>query len=341
MSAQTQKEPAVTPERILKMMWAFAPPLLIDAAVENRVFDVLDGTPLTAAQLSAATGASERGIVALADALVGFELLSKDKENRYRLTPDSAAFLVHGKPAFQGSIFQHVKSDLIPGWLQVSDAVKSGRPVAAVNQQSAGAAFFEQFVEALFPMSYAAATALAAHLKVAEAKEQMQVLDVAAGSGVWGIVLAQASPLVQVTAVDWERVLSTTKKMATKFQLEDRFRFVPGDVLETDFGSNYAVATLGHILHSEGVERSKALLRRVHAALRPGGTIAIAEFLVNAERTGPPQGLIFGVNMLVNTDQGGTYSFEEISDWLRAAGFTNMRLLDAPGPSPLILAQKR
>jgi hypothetical protein len=82
-------------------------------------------------------------------------------------------------------------------------------------------------------------------------------------------------------------------------------------VLEADFGSNYAVAILGHILHSEGVERGKALLVRIHEALRPGGTIAIAEFLVNAERTGPPQGLIFGVNMLVSTDQGGTYSFEE------------------------------
>ena len=166
------------------------------------------------------------------------------------------------------------------------------------------------------------------------------MLDIGAGSGVWGIALAQPSPLVHVTAVDWERVLATTKRTVARFKLEDRFRFVPGDMLEADFGSNYAVAVLGHILHSEGVERSKTLLRRVNNALGPGGTIAIAEFLVNAERTGPPQGLIFGVNMLVHTEQGGTYSFEEISEWLRESGFKNMRLLDAPGPSPLILAEK-
>jgi ubiquinone/menaquinone biosynthesis C-methylase UbiE len=212
--------------------------------------------------------------------------------------------------------------------------------VASVNQEEQGATFFEQFVEALFPMAYPAAKALAADLKLAETKEPTRVLDLAAGSGVWGIALAQASPLVQVTAVDWERVLATTKRTVARFKLEDRFRFVPGDLLEADFGSNYAVAILGHILHSEGVERSKALLRRVNDALRPGGTIAIAEFLVNAERTGPPQGLIFGVNMLVHTEQGGTYSFEEISAWLRESGFKNMRLLDAPGPSPLILAEK-
>ncbi len=44
--------------------------------------------------------------------------------------------------------------------------------------------------------------------------------------------------------------------------------------------------------------------------------------------------------MLVHTDEGATFSFEEISEWLRDAGFSNMRLLDVPAPSPLILAEK-
>jgi hypothetical protein len=71
----------------------------------------------------------------------------------------------------------------------------------------------------------------------------------------------------------------------------------------TDFGRDQNVITIGHILHSEGVERSKRLLRKCFDALAPGGTISIAEFLVNPERTGPPMGLIFAVNMLVNTDK--------------------------------------
>jgi hypothetical protein len=50
--------------------------------------------------------------------------------------------------------------------------------------------------------------------------------------------------------------------------------------------------------------------------------------------------LFFAVNILVNTESGDTYSFEEISSWLKAAGFTDARKLDAPGPSPLILATK-
>jgi hypothetical protein len=74
--------------------------------------------------------------------------------------------------------------------------------------------------------------------------------------------------------------------------------------------------------------------------LAPGGTIAIAEHLVDADRRGPMSGLIFAVNMLVNTEAGGVYSFEEIAGWLTEAGLVNPRQLPAPGPSPLILATR-
>ena len=156
----------------------------------------------------------------------------------------------------------------------------------------------------------------------------------------WGIALAQGSPRVTVTSVDWAGVLPVTEKAAARFGLADRFSFVAGDLEAADFGKGHNVATLGHILHSEGEARSRSLLRKTFDALAPGGTIAIAEFLVNKDRTGPVGSLFFATNMLVNTDEGDTYSFEEISAWLTEAGFTNPRLLEAPGPSPLLLATK-
>ena len=62
---------------------------------------------------------------------------------------------------------------------------------------------------------------------------------------------------------------------------------------------------------------------------------------MNADRTGPISGLTFAVNMLINTDCGDTFSFEEIGSWLKDAGFVNARTLATHGgPSPLILATK-
>ena len=144
----------------------------------------------------------------------------------------------------------------------------------------------------------------------------------------------------QVTAVDWPGVLPIAQKTAARFGLADRYTGVPGDLLSADFGRDHNVITIGHILHSEGVERSKQLLRKCFDALAPGGHDRDCRVPRQPGRTGPPMGLIFAVNMLVNTEQGDTWSFEEIAGWLKEVGFVNPRQLEAPGPSPLILATK-
>lgn len=330
----------VTPERIAQLAWGYAPPLVIEAALRHGVFDLLDKGPKSLDEIQKATGASRRGLSAILNVLVGFELLHKDAEANFSLAPESSAFLVSSRPGYLGGLLRHTSEDLIPKWLHLNEIVATGQPAATVNQQGQGTEFFEHFVNDIFPMSYPAAQDLAQYLRLEVHRSPVSVLDLAAGSGVWGIALAQSAANVNVRAVDWPGVIPVTRKNAEKFGLADRFSFSEGDLMEADFGSNHQVATLGHILHSEGEERSRKLLAKTFNALAPGGTVAIAEFLVNADRTGPINGLIFAVNMLVNTDRGDTYSFEEISGWLRDAGFVEERTLSSRGPSPLILANK-
>jgi ubiquinone/menaquinone biosynthesis C-methylase UbiE len=314
--------------------------LIIEAAIRHRIFDVLDDAPKTVEETAAATGASARGLRAVMNALVGFDFLAKDADGRYSLTPESAAFLVSGKPAYHGNFFRHTSEQILPNWMQLTETVRTGKPATAVNQEGDGAAFFTEFVESLFPLSYRAAQMLGENLGIPESENAISVLDLAAGSGVWSIALAHQSPNVRATAVDWAGVIPTTRRMTEKFGVADRYNFVEGDLLEADFGTNHTVATLGHILHSEGAARSRKLLQKTFDALAPGGSIAISEFLVNKDRTAPPQGLIFAVNMLVNTEAGDTFSFEEIAEWLTECGFENPRLLEVPAPSPLVLATK-
>ena len=323
----------------MQMAWGYAPPLIIEAAVQHRIFDLVDQQPRTVAELARETGASERGLKAIANALVGLELLAK-RDEHYSTTPESSAFLVSTKPAFQGGFFRHISTQLIPGWLPIAEIVRTGVPPSLVNEEKKGAEFFAEFVEAIFPLSYGAAQKLGEHLGIAKATAPVSVLDIGAGSGVWGVALAQQSPQVRIRSVDWPRVLDVTEKVARRFGVADRLTRAPGDLLEADFGRGHQVATIGHILHSEGVERSRKLLQRTFEALAPGGTVAIMEFMANDDRTGPPVSMLFAVNMLVNTAQGDTFTFPEMSGWLRDAGFVNPRLLEVPAVSPLILATR-
>jgi ubiquinone/menaquinone biosynthesis C-methylase UbiE len=329
----------LNPARIMQLSWGYAPPLILEAAVKHRLFDLLDRSPKTARELATESRASIRGVTAICNALVGLELL-KRRGDRYALTPESAAFLVSSQPTYYGRFMHHISGQLIPKWLRLNTVVRSGKPAGSVNAPRKGARFFARFVESLFPLSYAAAKTLGQHLKVPEASAPVSVLDLAAGSGVWGIALAEQSPHVHLHAVDWPPVLRVTRSVARRYGVGDRLTTIPGDLLKARFGRNHQIATLGHILHSEGRERSRKLLKKTFQALAPGGTIAIMEFLVNADRTGPTMALLFAVNMLVNTEAGDAFSFDEISGWLREAGFIKPRLLSVPAVSPLILATR-
>ena len=329
-----------TPERLMELSFAYAPPLIITAGVSNQVFDSLEDGAKTPEQVAEKTGASARALRILMNALVGLNLLKKNRQGKYSLTPESAAFLLSKNPGTHAGFFGTITPQIISRWLRLSDIVREGRPAVAVNQETEGTEFFSQLVENIIPLSYPPAQKLADHLKVAKINNDIRVLDLAAGSGIWGIALAQKSPRVRVTAVDWAGMIPTTKRITQKFGVGDRFNYVEGDMLEVNFGSGYDIATLGHILHSEGEDRSRQLLRKIFRALKSGGTIAIAEWLVNDDRTKPLPSLMFAVQMLVNTEKGDTFSFNQIKNWLEEAGFKKVRKLEAPGPSPLVLATK-
>ncbi len=182
--------------------------------------------------------------------------------------------------------------------------------------------------------------ALTAAQTIVDNRRGLKILDVGAGSGVWGISFALRDREARVTVADFAQVIEVTKRFVAEFGLTDRFDYLPGNFRETDFGeAKYDVVTLGHILHSEGEKRSKDLLRKIRRALKPNGQLVIGEFLVDESREKNELGLLFAVNMLVNTEEGDTFTFNEISNWLRKEDFGEVGKIDAPSPSPLIVAK--
>src|SRR5439155_6195652 len=192
----------LTPERLPQFGFAYAPPLIISAAVNNKVFDTLESGPKTVEQVKKETGASERGLRAIMDALVGLELLKKDRQSRYSLMPESQAFLISEKPGTLAGFFGSILPVMMSRWLRLTDIVRDGRPAVAVNQETEGTEFFSKLVETIIPMSYAGAQKLADHLKIAKAKDPVRVIDLAAGSGICGIEAGQKSLQVLVAEGD-------------------------------------------------------------------------------------------------------------------------------------------
>src|SRR5947208_4578931 len=158
----------VTPERLQQFGFAYAPPLIISAAVNKKVFDTLQRAAKTVEQVTEETGGSPRGLRTIMDALVGLELLKKDRQSKYCLRPESHAFLISEKPGTLAGFFGSILPVMISRWLRLTEVVRDGRPAVAVNQETEGTEFFSELVETIIPMSYPGAQRLADHMKVAK-----------------------------------------------------------------------------------------------------------------------------------------------------------------------------
>ena len=120
-----------------------------------------------------------------------------------------------------------------------------------------------------------------------------------------------------------------------------QYNYLAGGLREIDFGeSAYDVAILGHSCQGLGVEDNQNLFRRVHRSLKDDGRLLIAEIVPDDERREALFPLLFAVNMLAMTTDGDTFTMSEYRQWLRDAGFKEVMTVEAPSPSPLILARR-
>lgn len=329
----------VTPQQITDLLWSARSAMALISGIDLEVFTHIANGKRTASQIAQAAAADTRGMQYLLDALVGLGYLNKNGD-QFGLEPVSAAFLVKGKETYMGVFAEETKMNLA-AWNNLTDVVKTGKPLSAVNTDKGGREFFPKLVSAIFPLSFAGANAVAASLNNEQRNSIKNILDVAAGSGAWSLAFARAIPDAKVTAVDYPEVTPITRDFAKRFEMTDRYSFIEGNLREVDFGKKkYDLVILGHIIHSEGEEFGRKLIQKSSDALKDGGMLLIAEMVPNDERTGPVMPLIFGLNMLINTESGGVYTMKQYNEWLKDAGFKKIWTVDIPAPSPAILATK-
>lgn len=331
-----------TPERILQHAFGFTLTHALSSAVELGLFTHVAEGARTRAALAKASGASRRGTDMLLDALVALGLLTRagdGEQATFALAPDAAAFLVKTSPAYIGEFVVFHTRAILPVWAGFTETARTGKPQRAVESPKEGAALWEGLVPAIFNLSWLAATQLGQELKRRLPGRALHVLDVAAGSGVWGFGVASADPSWRVTSFDLADTLPHARRFAERLKMTARTEFVAGDLRTHDFGAaRHDAAILGHIVHSEGAVHGPRLIGKMAKALKPGGVLAIAEFLPDADRRGPPMPLLFALNMLVNTSEGSTYTFPEYEAWCRAAGFREVTSFPCASVSPLVLA---
>jgi 3-hydroxy-5-methyl-1-naphthoate 3-O-methyltransferase len=337
--ARKQKKQSLTPQTIMDEFLTGWRAQAMFSGIDLDVFTHIAAGKRTAKEVAEAAGASLRGMISLLDALAGMGHLQKSG-SRYALTPAASAFLDRRKKPYVGATAQSIQLTQEP-WKHLTESVKTGRPYEAVDVLDKAKEFFPKLVAAIFPGNYAAARAAVASLPPKDRRKIRRILDVAAGSAAWSLPFAEAIPGARVTTLDLPETTQITREFVEKFGLAGRYEYQERDMRAGDFGRDiYDLVILGHIIHGEGEVGGKELIQKSYAALRPGGVLLIAEFIPNDARTAPAMPLLFGLNMLLNTEHGNVFTLGQYRAWLKAAGFRTVTTLQVPAPSPLILATK-
>jgi ubiquinone/menaquinone biosynthesis C-methylase UbiE len=328
----------LNPEQLMQMNMSYTSSRVLAAGVRLNVFTHIARGRQTVAAIAQAAGASERGMRMLLDALTALQLLSKG-DGRYRLPPTSEKFLMRESPDYLGAFMED--DTHWDAWGRLPEAIRTGKPPHRVETKNEAEKFFPVLIRSLHVMHREPARRAAQALGAGTFRRGLHVLDLACGSGVWGIAVAEADPDARITMQDFPGVLEHTREYVQRHGISNRCEYLAGDLKQVDFGEGcYDLALLGNIVHSEGESSSRDLFRRLHRSLRPQGQLTVIDLLPNDERTGPPWPVIFALNMLVHTAVGDTYTLGEYTQWLTEAGFATVKTADIGSHSPLVIGVK-
>ena len=339
MSTAAASKPS--PELIFGTLISYQHVFALKAAIELELFTAVAEGNTDAVSLAERVNAAERGVRILADGMVVQGFLRKEN-GKYSLTPDSALFLDKRSPAYMGAMADFlVSEENIRNFSQFADCVRKGGTVSNIGDNSKPVDHrWVSFAKAMGSMAAPVAGVLSQMVSANPAAE-IKVLDIAAGHGMYGITVAKNNPRVRVTGLDWPAVLEVAKENAQRAGVADRYSVRSGSAFDIDLGSGYDYVFITNFLHHFDVPTNEKLLRRFHAALKPGGKAITVEFVPNEDRVTPPIAAAFSMVMLINTDAGEAFTFAEYESMHRNAGFKNVTLQAPPDlPQRLVIAEK-
>ncbi len=155
-----------------------------------------------------------------------------------------------------------------------------------------------------------------------------RLLDLGGAHGYYSIEFCRRYPQLTAIVIDTERTIEIGREVVDQEKMSRRVFFEPGDYVTDDIGANYDIAILFALLHAQSPETNLSTLGKVHAALNPGGVIAVTEVLTHKGKRESEFGFLFALNMLVATPRGQAYTDQEVKGWLEDVGFANTRRND-------------
>jgi hypothetical protein len=300
----------------------------LHAGVKLDVFTPLVERNLTAGELAELLKIDSRGLAMLLNALAALELVEK-RGDSYIATPFAAEYLSRTSPQYLGHIILHHRH-LMAGWSRLDEAVRSGLPDPVRLSLVDDGEVRENFEMGMFNLAMQIAPQIVPRINFSGRR---RLLDLGGGPGTYAIHFCLHNPDLTAVVYDLPSTRPFAEQSIARFGLADRIAFESGDFMSGEIRGRYDVAWLSHILHGVGPLACALILKKAVAALEPGGSILVQEFILDDTMDRPLYPALFSLNMLLGTPDGKSYSQGELFSMLGAAGAGNLRRISLELPN--------
>lgn len=313
-------------KHLFSLVTGFMRTKILVAAIRFELFDFLSVRPRSREDLQLQLGLSDRSLDVFLDCLLALKLIGVNEKGKYLNTGIGSKYLVKGKLSYIGGSFELFNS--VYG--ECNDLVELLRNGGGHNRRYAY--IFrnlsdlqpEDVEECTRQMDETSAHPVMTLMEFHDFEESRVVLDLGGGTGKICRTLVSQYPHIQTILFDLPAVCEKAKEALQGFWLRHRIRITPGDFFTDDLPKGFDTAVLMRVTEDWGAEKVKALFRKIHDSLPPGGKIIIYEPFREDDPKRPGDAALVSLLLFLNTTEGICRSKQQLIDMLQEVGFRDI-----------------
>jgi hypothetical protein len=311
-----------TTVRLQRMVRAYRESAALMAAVELGLFTKIAEGHDTEAALPSALGITPLHAERIVVACVGLGLIERDGE-KLRNAHDVERFLVEGQPHYAGEWMLFTKPDWNE-WGRLSEHLRSPTPASADNVKVSKFTVTDarRYHRATYSIGRGAGRLF---VRQVDLSGKRHLIDIGGGSGAYCIEACKAHPGLRASVLDLEPVAVVAREFIAEQGLSDRVEALACDFNKDAFPAGADVAVMASNLPMYGRDEFRAVVRKAHEALAPGGEMHLIGEALNPERTGPADAALWGLSEALVNGTGLAHSTADVESYFEAAGFQNVQ----------------
>ncbi len=322
MSQETTSRP--TTVRLQRMVRAYRESAALMAAVELGLFTKIAEGHDTEEALGKAMGLTPLHAERIIVACVGLGLVERDGDH-LKNAPDVDRFLVQGQPNYAGEWMLFTKPDWNE-WGRLSQHLANQTPARADNVKVSDFTVEDarRYHRATYSIGRGAGRLF---LRQVDLTGKKHLIDIGGGSGAYCIEACKQYPDLRASVLDLASVAEVAREFIAENGVSDRVEAVACDFNKDPFPQGADIAVMASNLPMYGRDEFRAVVKKAHDALAPGGEMHLIGEALNADRTGPADAALWGLSEALVNGTGLSHSTADVESYFRAAGFQDISTL--------------